>query len=396
MVMKNCQWRLAGAAMVIALTLAGVGLLADQPQAQPQMELIAVFRQWWYACQKVPDGAAVDQLARRVAAHPQDAAALFFLSQAYRHRLELTNTQEKDEPVDGKRLIEMVKTSADLGFLPARARYGVILLNTDLVERSGVTPNKAAGLAMLKDALAKGDPDAHLYMGTLLQRGVGGVGRDPTEAERLLRKAIELGAKRAWFVLALLYYEQRNATAALASMREGAEAGDPMAQLSLASWYGSGTNTKVDPEAAFLWMSKAAEGQKYLAAAHARLAEYYARGFGTGPDQRKAYQWFEVAARLGDKRSAMEMADRRLRSVGCDLDVRGAVRILMQLSNARYPPAESRLARLYLEGLLVERDLRRAKDLFNKAATGGDSEARTYLRWLEIAEQDANTTLGPN
>ena len=68
-------------------------------------------------------------------------------------------------------------------------------------------------------------------------------------------------------------------------------------------------------------------------------------------------------------------------------DTGRGVKMVTQLSDLGYAPAQRRLARLYLEGLLVPRDLAKAKQLFEKAAKAGDTEARQYLQWIEQSER---------
>lgn len=76
-----------------------------------------------------------------------------------------------------------------------------------------------------------------------------------------------------------------------------AKAGDPAAQIAIASLYSGGTGRPIDLAMAASWYRRAAEQGD--AVAQMNLGEMYENGWGVTRNKRKAYIWYHRAAILG-------------------------------------------------------------------------------------------------
>ena len=390
---QNLSLFLAGILIAASTDWAAGGLpaLPQPPKSVTQAERerdIKVFRDWWYPCSTPPDVEAVIRIKAWSDTHPEDGEAMFFVWASYRFGLAHDLIEHKDvKPVD---LAAIIKRSAALGYVPARARYAMILVGSRLVEDSGEAPDIAAGLKMLEDCIEKGDPDAYFFKGGLLVGGEAGLKRDMPGAERYLDKAIHLGCIRALAFLGDIQVNTIDEETGLATIRKGAEAGDPYAQLLVAKYSFRRARTRKELAESFQWLKKSAEGQKVLSEAHAMLADCYFRGKGTDVDHVKAFSSYKVATSLGDQRAALELAKLWLNGDGCTMDIKSGVQVLNKLTELDYGPAETLLGVLYLEGLLVPRDPMKAKQLFQAASRHDDAQADAYLRLLEAEKPQIN------
>jgi TPR repeat protein len=359
---------------------------AEAPeQATSTAPEIGAFREWWFRCAAPPPARSVVKLREWVDAHPDDAEAVFFLALAYSYNLGGKDVRPPGLTNDD--LSKMVQRSASLGFTPAVARYGFMLLGTPFAPPPHGGPDPGAGREALARAAEKDDPDAHMFLAAA-KSFEGGEAREQTpeelqESERQLRKSIGLGAVRAWGYLGLVQSELGQKQEAIESFRRGAEAGDPSAQYYLAFWIGNGQYVKANPTESFKWMKRAAEGQQNEARAHRLLAKYYASGFGTPVNEREATRWYASAGLLGDRASSLEVSRRLLRGIGCPTDVPRGLEVLRRLIQLKYAPAEVELAGLHTKGEFVQRDETRARELLESASARGDKSAREELDKLE-------------
>jgi uncharacterized protein len=111
-----------------------------------------------------------------------------------------------------------------------------------------------------------------------------------------------------------------------------AQAGDPVAQASLARLYANGVGVAADPAQAFAWAQKGAEQAN--ASAEQLVAAWLYRGEGAPADKAASFGWYKKAAEQGD------------------------------------PLAEARMAYLYLSGDDVARDVAEAQRWAVKAVLG--------------------------
>src|SRR4051812_38451871 len=219
-----------------------------RPMRDVDVELL---REWYYKCTRIPTVPAVIRLKAWSDAHPGDGEALFYVWACYRFNLMYPLCRNSDVKVED--LAEVIKRSAEAGFVPARARWGMILMGTTLVERSGEAGDAKKGMLMIDECIEKRDPDAYSYKGLLLAMGEGGVKRDAREGERYLRLAAEMGAARVWVYLAEVQWREKEVEAAEESLRKGATAGDGSAQFHLAERLLKSAQSQQDLAEAFKW-----------------------------------------------------------------------------------------------------------------------------------------------
>jgi len=331
---------------------------------------------WWYACGKVPDQQAVIRLKAWSDAHPDDGEALFFVYTGY--RLNLVRELVRPSQISAGDLVAMLEKSASLGFMSAQSRYAMTLIGSKSVETGLKAPDVRTGMDLLQACIAKRDPDAHLYMGMLLSNGEGGLNADFDAAEEYLKKAIELGDIRAWAQLATLQ-SRSDEDKAEETLKLGAEAGDPEAQLLLAKRLQRLGASSEDYAQAFQLLLLSASNQTISPEAHILVADSYFNGTRVQPDHAEAFHWYKAAAALGHLRAELQVATQLLQGDGCKMDIETGMRMLQKLAESKYGPAETFLGVLYLEGLLVARDIGHAKALFEAAANDGDPSANRYL-----------------
>jgi TPR repeat protein len=139
-------------------------------------------------------------------------------------------------------------------------------------------------------AMAPDDPDSHYrFAAALMTFGHYGA------AVPYARTALRLNPDDLATVqlAATLFEMTRNDDEAFAAFRRGAELGDPLLMVDLASAYTRGLGTVPDPAAAFLWFERAA--QKGHVWAMVRVGEMYGKGQGVARDAARAAYWAERA-----------------------------------------------------------------------------------------------------
>jgi TPR repeat protein len=369
-------------------------LMADLPAPPPPPPMpvtraqrdqdVKSFRDWWYPCAKPPGGDVVVRIKAWADAHPDDGEALFFVWASYRYHLTWDAVITPN--VKDVELAAVIKRAAELGCIPAMARRAMILIGSRRVERSGEALQVEKGVKMLEECIQKGDPDAFLFKAGLVGEGDAGFKRDVVGAERLAEKAAELGCLRAWAYLGLMQTQTIDELTGIGTIRKGAEAGDPYAQLLLAKYLFKKACSKTELAEAFRWVKESAERQWVEAEAPVMLADCYVSGKGTKANRQLAVRWYKVGGLLGDRWAALQVCFALLKGDGCEMNVKSGLQGLEELAEIGYGPAETFLGNLYLEGLLVPRDVARAKKLLEAAADDEDETGELYLKMLMNAK----------
>jgi hypothetical protein len=138
-----------------------------------------------------------------------------------------------------------------------------------LVEGKSVPVNTEEGLRWLRRAARSGIIPAHLWIGSLHEKGLG-VEKDLTLARTHYTAAAEKGNAKAMHNLAVLYAE--------------------------------GIDGRRDYKTAARWFQRAAE--RGIADSQYNLAILMMRGIGVGQNHQEAYKWFALAAMQGDREAA--------------------------------------------------------------------------------------------
>ena len=137
-------------------------------------------------------------------------------------------------------------------------------------------------------------------------------------------------------------------------------------------------------EKAFECYMKAA-GMGYTDAYY-NVARAYINGDGVERDFDKAFEWFRKATDSGDTYAKLKLAECYKRGAGCQRDYEAAMTLYQQVADGksmkRYScvdVAEYELGNIYLKGLGVDVDLRKAYDYFKRAASHDNRAAENAL-----------------
>lgn len=120
--------------------------------------------------------------------------------------------------------------------------------------------------------------------------------------------------------------------------------------------------------------------------AYYNVANAYLNGEGVERDFDKAFEWFQKAVDSGDTYAKLKLAECYKRGAGCERDYAAALALYQQVAGdkslKRYScidVAEYELGNMYLKGLGVEVDLRKAYDYFKLAASHDNRAAENAL-----------------
>lgn len=118
------------------------------------------------------------------------------------------------------------------------------------------------------------------------------------------------------------------------------------------------------------------------------VAAAYLDGEGVERDFDKAFEWFQKAVDSGDTYAKLKLAECYKRGAGCKRDYTAAMELYQQLAGDKslkrnsfvHGVAEYEIGNMYLKGLGVEMDLRKAYDYFRRAASHDNRAAENALR----------------
>ncbi len=155
---------------------------------------------------------------------------------------------------------------------------------------------------------------------------------------------------------------------------------DGASYIDLAHIYGREGNE----EKAFEYYMKAAE--MGYTDAYYNVANAYLNGEGVEKDFGKAFEWFKKAVDSGDNYAKLKLAECYKRGAGCERNYAAAMALYQQIAGdkslKRYSfvdVAEYEIGNMYLKGLGVEVDLRKAYDYFKRAAAHDNRAAENAL-----------------
>jgi len=178
----------------------------------------------------------------------------------------------------------------------------------------------------------------------------------------------------------------------LASYRQDAERGDPVAQFSLGSIYRTGFGVQQDETEAYRWQKMAAESG--LAVAQTNLGAAFLTGKVVGKDEAEAIKWFRKAADQDEAIAISYLGNLYLNGSGVAKDVTEAVKWYRRASNLGYAEAMVYLGDMYYQGLGVSTDEIEALKWYRKAAEQGNPRAVNnlglmYLNGFGVARDEA-------
>lgn len=170
---------------------------------------------------------------------------------------------------------------------------------------------------------------------------------------------------------------------ALPLLRTWAEAGAAEAQLVLGQMLLDGRGAEPAPVAAFAWFLKAARTGHPMAMN--MVGRCYENGWGAASDQETATAWFRRAALKGLDWGMYNYATALALGRGCPEDRQAAFDWLTRAVALGHAKSMNILGGFYEDGWAVERDPRRARALYERAAQGGDFRGWFNLARFQIA-----------
>ncbi len=250
---------------------------------------------------------------------------------------------------DRRRALYWLRRSASAGFAPAQ--YAL----ANLHNRTG----SRAALRWFKQAARQGDVDAQLALAyRYAARGKSAAAQ--RHAAHWFRLAAHAGEPTAQFHLARALERgagvPRNFAKAAEWYRHAARGGDLRAQVALGRLHSEGLGVSKDPARAVRWYRRAAEsGSRH---AQCIVGLHYLTGNGAKRDVKQALGWLRAAAEQGYPLAQYALGAALLSHPS------GAPIGLIWLGRAAqagHADAAVAIARVYCDGTLVPRDLRRAR-----------------------------------
>ncbi|MCP4317103.1 MAG: sel1 repeat family protein [Hyphomicrobiales bacterium] len=224
-----------------------------------------------------------------------DPAAQTLLAEIYSRGLGL--------PQNYKEAAFWYGSAAEGGDKAAQLKYALMLL-----EGRHVAPDPEKARELMRLAADAGNSSAQFNYGQMLitaQPGKEGI----EKALPYMTKAAESGIADAQFALAQIYaygtgLEEANPYLARTWLIRAARSGFDTAQLDLAVWLIDGIGGKIDYEAGFGWMRRAANTGNVMA--QNRLSHLYINAIGTRPDPIEAAKWYILSRRAGLEDRSLE------------------------------------------------------------------------------------------
>lgn len=317
---------------------------------------------------------------------------------------------------------------------------GQHLLGEAMLLGRGVARNETEGIALVRLAAEKGFAPACYLLGltgaTGSMQALGGSAEtgssfppDPALAVKFLKRAADQNHAAACGLLALWYRDgifgvTQDQQKAVLYFQRGAEAGDPMAQFNMGVGLVSGQFGAADTAGGSAWISRAAE--QGLVDAQFYVGSCFLHGTGfmgtigapTTKDPRAAVKYFRRAAEQKHPISMYNLGICLIKGVGVASDYIEAVHFLKLSAEQKCPQAAHELGILYsngfgvskdqhegikyftiaadlnfansqfvlgvsyIMGTGVSKDLAKGKDLIQKAADQGQSDALNAIKLL--------------
>ena len=180
-------------------------------------------------------------------------------------------------------------------------------------------------------------------------------------------------------------------------LEAAADAGSGEAKIHLGYFYQHGRGVEADGETAIQWLERGVKaGESGFAI---RLAWDYLEGDLVAPDRERAEYWFEYAIEYGREDARLGLGSILLTDVvGGEQERAAEAEEHFQLAlDAGLVLGSYYLARMYREGLGVERDMDRAVHYLRKGARSGDPQISGVMQaWLADAYQLGHGVDGPD
>jgi TPR repeat protein len=306
--------------------------------------------------------------------------------------------------------MELYRTAAELGVRSAQTRWGLALIEGQLVKQdllngetwlrraalagdaeaavlvaelninNGVLPpNYTQAASWYRRAAEAGHKAAAHALGSLYLTGEG-VAPDPEEAARWLRESALAGDERSQIDLANLVLHGAGNPEDPASVaqwfKQAAASGDLAASFNLGICLAKGVGMEVDDVQAAKWLREAAEGLPQAQYIYGRML---ADGRGVAPDLAAAREWFARAAESGLGDAEVALAEMMLNGRGGPVDVSAARQLFEKAAGEGHVGAMFALGALHGGGHQIPTDRKIAQRWLTAAAEEGHGYAQLML-----------------
>lgn len=270
----------------------------------------------------------------------------------------------------------------------------------------GVGTDKNLGLAtgLWSAGAMKGDLECTYSVGQALLQGVGIAeevygGPNESAAEEVFEEILKQ-VPHGWSMFSLATIltkrhsdiksddDRRGLRRALALYRSAAEQGVAPACLNVSNMHMLGIGTEVDTELGMQWLVKAAKAGDPIA--QVQLATRLSRGEDVGRDEGKAFRLFERAAQTGRPTSLFNVGVAYLAGQGVEADEQKAIQYFKEAAETGFMPAKVNLALMHERGQGVPQDFEKALSLLQEVADAGyEEDVRETLQNVRMRRDQA-------
>ncbi|HJZ33977.1 MAG TPA: SEL1-like repeat protein [Hyphomicrobiaceae bacterium] len=245
-------------------------------------------------------------------------------------------------------------------------------------------------LELAVKASETGDPQAHTLVGRIYGEGYG-VAKNSALAAKWYARGAELGDPESMFAYAMMLADgqgvDKDHAAAAGYFEAAAMHKHPMANYNLALLFLKGDGKPENPYRGFMHMQFAAEAG--VTAAQYDLGTLYATGTGVAPNAFEAAKWIGKAAAAGHPEAALDFGVLLFRGHGVPVDEKRGADMFRLAAEKGLASAQDRLARCYVYGAGVERNLVEGIKWYLIAKAGGieDDGLEKVLAGLSSADR---------
>ena len=230
--------------------------------------------------------------------------------------------------------------------------------------------------AEIMEQAENGDAAAQYTVGRVLLEN----GSAPS-AVRFLTLSAAQGNINAQRLLGDIYFIgqgiKQNLKTAIKWYKQAAEQGDPYSQNALGSMYRKGEGVKQDFQKSFEWYLQAAG--KNILSAQENIGHMYMEGIGTEQNYRKAHNYLLQAAEKESGAAEFLLGIIAYKGALGKADNNAAFRWFSRSAKHNFPDGITFLGSMYEFGRGVPVDLKKAKELYLKAAAQGSEIAQEKL-----------------
>ena len=281
-------------------------------------------------------------------------------------------------PKDLEQALRLYFRAGNAGIADAFTEGGEIYLEES-------PPDYREAKSWLEHAVQGGSAEGYDALGWLYELG-NGVDKDLARASSLFNEAAKRGSAEGAYHVALTYYHglgvQQDRAAACQWFLRAAAQGDPEGEKEAGYCYYNGTGVAQNHETAFNWFALA--GQAGLTDARVFVADMLERGDGHNQDSTYAVMWYQAAAEQGNPYAMTELGAHLRLGKGIAWSESQAMQWFDKAAKTGYAPAETSLAMGYENGLGQDagqgnQDYAQAAYWFGQAANQDDAYAQLNL-----------------